>query len=188
MFNEVDWNSYLESYKSLLSETSLIQTVSEISQLISSTSKDDGTVLFFGNGASASLAAHAALDFTKQAEVRSQVFHDPSYITAISNDAGYDNWMAVSLKLYGRQQDCAVFISVSGESECILRGAREAKSLGMKIITLTGKSPQNSLRSMGDVNLHVPSDAYNIVEGVHSILLTGCVDSIIGKSVYSVTL
>lgn len=169
-----------------MSEPSLIQTVSEISQLISSTSKNEGTVLFFGNGASASLAAHAALDFTKQAKVRSQVFHDPSHITAISNDAGYENWMASTLKLYGKQQDCAVLISVSGESECILRGAKEAKSLGMKIITLTGKSPNNSLKSIGDVNLHVPSDAYNIVEGVHSILLTGCVDSILGTSIYDV--
>lgn len=188
MFNEADWNIYLETYKSLLSEPSLSQTVSEITQLISSTSKNEGTVLFFGNGASASLAAHAALDFTKQAKVRSQVFHDPSYITAISNDGGYDNWIAATLKLYGKHQDCVVFISVSGESECILRGAREARSMGMRIVTLTGKGSDNSLKSLGDVNLHVPSEAYNIVEGVHSILLTGCVDSIIGASEYGVSL
>lgn len=186
MFRETDWTDYLDTYKNLLSEPSLLQRAAEIAQLITSTSKDGGTVLFFGNGASASLAAHAALDFTKQAKVTSRVFHDPSYITAISNDAGYANWIAATLKFYGKPQDCAVFISVSGESDSIVRGAKEAKLMGMKIITLTGKSPNNSLRSIGDVNLHVPSDAYNIVEGVHSIILTGCVDSIIGKSIYSV--
>lgn len=186
MFNESDWTNYLESYRSLLSDLSLVQKVSDISQLISSTSNSGGTVLLFGNGASASLAAHAALDLTKQAKVRAQVFHDPSHITAISNDAGFENWIGVTLRLYGGPEDCAVFISVSGESECLVKGAAVAKSMGMKVVTFTGKSVTNSLKSIGDLNLHIPSHAYNVVEGMHSILLTGCVDAIIGDAVYSV--
>lgn len=186
MFSNSEWSEYIETYRSLLSDSSIVEKISSIAELIDHRSQNGGTILFFGNGASASLAAHAALDFTKQAKVKSQVFHDPSYITAISNDAGYDNWIDVTLGLYGRPQDCAVFISVSGESECIIRGAYKAKSMGMQVIALTGKNPNNSLQAIANINLHVPSDAYNIVEGMHSILLTGCVDSIIGKSVYSV--
>lgn len=188
MFNDSEWAEYIETYRSLLSDSSIVEKISSIAELINSCSQNGGTILFFGNGASASLASHAALDFTKQAKVKSQVFHDPSYITAISNDAGYDNWIDVTLGLYARPQDCCVFISVSGESECIIRGAQKAKSLGIPVIAFTGKNPNNSLQAIANQTLHIPSDAYNIVEGMHSILLTGCVDSVIGESVYSVDL
>ena len=188
MFSSQDWASYFGTYRDLLSNPSIIEAAKSIASLLHSTSQNEGTVMFFGNGASASLASHAALDFTKQAKVRSQVFHDPSYLTAISNDAGFENWIVTTLDFYSKPNDCVVFISVSGESECLLRGAQKARDLGLKVVTLTGKEPGNSLSQLGDLNVHVPSQAYNIVEGLHSVLLTGCVDSIIGKSVYDVAL
>ena len=188
MFSAKDWASYFGTYKDLLSHPSIIESVTSMSSLLHSTSQNKGTVMFFGNGASASLASHAALDFTKQAKVRAQVFHDPSYLTAISNDAGFDNWIVTTLDFYSKPNDCVVFISVSGESECLLRGAQKARELGLKVVTLTGKNPDNSLSQLGDLNVHIPSHAYNIVEGLHSILLTGCIDSIVGKSVYDVAL
>jgi len=64
----------------------------------------------------------------------------------------------------------------------MLVGANKAKSLGLDIITLTGFSPNNPLRKLGDINLWVDSDAYNIVEMTHHIWLLAIVDYIILKS------
>ena len=55
-------------------------------------------LIFAGNGASASISSHGAVDFTKQAGVRSITFSDANMITAFSNDYGYDNWMVKSLR------------------------------------------------------------------------------------------
>ena len=50
---------------------------------------NNGRLIFIGNGASASLASHAATDFTKQAKIPSIAFNDHNLITALSNDYGY---------------------------------------------------------------------------------------------------
>ena len=55
---------------------------------------NEGKLIFIGNGASASLASHAATDFTKQAKIRSVAFNDHNLITALSNDYGYQNWVS----------------------------------------------------------------------------------------------
>ena len=53
-----------------------------------------GKVVFAGNGASAAIASHVALDFTKQAGVRSVALHDPGLITVFINDFGGDFWLS----------------------------------------------------------------------------------------------
>ena len=78
-------------------------------------------------------------------------------------------------------------VSVSGESPNIIEAAKYAKSRKVKVVTFTGKSANNSLKSLGDHNFWVDSDAYNIVEGIHMIWITTVVDMIIGNSVYSVS-
>jgi len=58
-------------------------------------------------------------------------------------------------------------------------GAKKAKYMGLKVITLTGFLPNNPLRKLGDVNLWVDSKAYNIVEMTHNVWLLSVVDYII---------
>ena len=81
----------------------------------------------------------------------------------------------------------AVFISVSGESPNVVEAAKYAKSQQRKILTFTGKSRNNSLKQLGDINFWVDSSAYNIVECIHMTWITTMIDMIIGKSVYAVS-
>ena len=54
------------------------------------------------------------------------------------------------------------------------------------MVTFSGKSIENSLKSIGDINFWVDSRAYNIVECIHMIWVTTVIDSIVGKAEYEV--
>ena len=48
-----------------------------------------------------------------------------------------------------------------------INAAIEAKKLGLKVVTFTGRSKENTLKKQGDLNFWVDSHAYNIVECIH---------------------
>ena len=57
----------------------------------------------------------------------------------------------------------------------------------MKVVTFTGRNKENKLRSEGDVNFWVDSNAYNIVECIHMIWITTVIDAIVGSAEYEVS-
>ena len=144
-------------------------------------------MMLAGNGASASIANHFALDFTKQARVRSISFSDSSFITAYGNDYGYENWVMKAVEHHGREGDAVILISSSGRSPNIFKAAGGAKNMGFPVVTFTGFEKDNPLKCRGDINFWVNSRSYNIIESVHAFWLAATCDLIIGKSEYSVT-
>ena len=153
---------------------------------IENTHKDNGRLIFIGNGASASLSSHAATDFTKQAKIQSITFNDHNLITAFSNDYGYEFWISKALEYYSKTNDMVIFISVSGESKNLINGMKFAKNQNMKTGSLTGSNKENTLRKNTDVSLWVDSKAYNIVECIHTIWITLIIDMFVGNPEYSV--
>ena len=153
---------------------------------IENTHKDNGRLIFIGNGASASLSSHAATDFTKQAKIPSIAFNDHNLITAFSNDYGYEFWISKALEYYAKTNDMVIFISVSGESKNLINGMKFAKNQNMKTGSLTGSHKENTLRKNTDVSLWVDSKAYNIVECIHTIWITLIIDMFVGNPEYSV--
>ena len=143
-------------------------------------------MILAGNGASAAIAAHAAIDFTKQAGIQAVCFNEPSLITAFSNDCGYEHWIQQALEFYSQPEDVIVLISSSGRSPNIVNAARYAKRVGNPLVTFTGFSRENPVKLLGDINFWVDSQAYNIVENTHSIWLMMVCDLFIGKIQYSV--
>lgn len=127
-------------------------------------------VALVGNGGSAAIAAHMQNDLCCAVGVRALVFNDPPLLTALSNDFGYATAFERALDLWGQDCGLLVAISSSGRSENILRAASTARKRGARVLTLSGFGPDNPLRTMGEVNFHVPSRSYGVVEVVHSIL------------------
>lgn len=142
------------------------------------TSTRGGKVIVVGNGASAAIASHVSVDLTKTAGVRAVSFNDADLITCFSNDYGYEHWVEEALKAYADAKDLAVLISSSGKSPNIVNAARQAKSMGLKVITLSGFRPDNPLRQLGDLNLWIDSEEYNIIETVHQSWLLSAVDKL----------
>ena len=170
-----------------LSNVNVNKQIIDAKEIILETKRLGGKVMFAGNGASASIANHASLDFTKQGKVRSVNFNESAFITAFANDFGYENWLQKSVEVYGDKGDTLVLISCSGTSPNVVNAAKFAKREKKinKIITFTGNDKNNKLLKLGDINFWVDSKAYNHIENVHQILLLSLVDLIIGKAVYS---
>lgn len=135
-------------------------------------------ILLVGNGGSAAVASHVAVDLTKTAGVRAVAFSDNSLLTCLANDCGYEHWVEKALEFYAEPGDVAVLISSSGKSLNIVNGAIAAKARGLRVVTLTGFDADNPLRNLGELNLWVDSRSYNVVEMTHHIWLVAVVDKI----------
>ena len=150
-----------------------------IKDVIIKAKKTNSRVLIFGNGGSAAIASHVSVDLTKNVKVKAINFNEADLITCFSNDYGYEFWAEKALEFFADKDDLVVLISSSGQSKNIINAALKAKEMSLGIITLSGFSKDNPLRSMGDINLWVDSKHYNTVENVHQAWLLSVVDYIV---------
>ena len=84
-------------------------------------------IIFIGNGGSAGIASHLAIDFSKNGGLRALAFNDPSALTCLGNDLGYENVFAKQLEFHARPGDLLIAISSSGTSPNILSAVKEAR-------------------------------------------------------------
>ncbi len=136
-----------------------------------------GKAMVIGNGGSAAIASHLQNDLCNAVGIRALAFQEPPRLTAISNDRGYGGVFEEPVELWASDGDLLIAISSSGQSANILRAVKAAQARGCHIITLSGFSAHNPLRSLGNVNLYVASQEYGYVEAAHSVLahfLTDC--------------
>lgn len=179
-------DDYWLRYKKLFFESRNDEAILNFRNSIANTFENNGRLIFMGNGASASLSSHAATDFTKQAKIPSIAFNDHNLVTALSNDYGYENWVSKAIEYYCKKNDMLIFISVSGESENLINGIKYAKKRNIKTASLTGSKENNTLKINTDISLWVNSNAYNIVECIHTIWITLIIDMFVGSPEYSV--
>ena len=179
-------DDYWSRYQKILFDSRDDESILTLRNAIKDIHLKKGKLIFIGNGASASLASHAATDFTKQAQIQSIAFNDHNLITALSNDYGYENWVSKALEFYSDPIDMIIFISVSGESKNLLKGLKYANENSMCTASLTGSDSMNSLRTNSKYSLWVNSNAYNIVESIHTIWITLIIDLFVGTPEYSV--
>jgi D-sedoheptulose 7-phosphate isomerase len=143
--------------------------------------RDQGRYAYFiGNGASASMASHFAADVAKNGRIFTQVFTDPSLVTAHGNDLGYEHVFGEPLRHRAHAGDLLVAISSSGKSPNILNGAAAAREKGVFIVTLSAMDPVNPLRRAGDLNFWVDAKTYGNAETSHAAILHHWMDVLIG--------
>jgi D-sedoheptulose 7-phosphate isomerase len=136
-------------------------------------------IMFIGNGGSAAISSHMAVDFWKNGRIRAVAFNDSSLLTCVGNDCGYGNVFEKPIEMFADAGDILVAISCSGRSENVLLGVRAARTKGCGVVTLSGFDGDNPLSSMGDYNFYVPSHAYGPVEVIHHSICHCILDAII---------
>lgn len=136
-------------------------------------------IILVGNGASAAISSHLAIDFTKAAGVRAINFNESSLLTCFSNDFGYENWVKEALNYYLLPKDIVILVSSSGKSKNVVNAAKYLKKRDNNLITLTGLNSNNPLKKYGKINFFVDSKNYNVVESVHLVILLGIVEELI---------
>ena len=150
----------------------------EIAKILRQIKDNKKKVILVGNGGSAAMASHVSVDLTKMCKIRAVNFNEADLLTCFSNDYGYENWVQKALSFYADKGDLLICISSSGESKNIINGAKFAKKMSCKVITLTGFDKQNKVRKIGHINLWLNSKNYNLIEMTHHTWLLSIVDFI----------
>jgi D-sedoheptulose 7-phosphate isomerase len=180
-------NNFFEKFNELLLKA--INSIDnnllvQAADLFKEVKKNGKKIIVVGNGGSAAIASHVAVDLTKAAGCRAITFNEADLLTCFANDYGYENWVEKAFNFYADKGDVVILISSSGTSKNIINGANWAKKNGLKVITLSGFNSDNPLRTIGDINLWLDSKGYNIVEMTHHIWLVAIVDYIVGNIEY----
>ena len=172
-------NTFFSDYfQSMFNHVKKIDTglLEACAQKVDATHRAGGKIILAGNGGSAAMASHVAVDFTKAAGRRAVNFNEANLITCFANDYGYENWLSEAVKAYADPADLVILISSSGQSPNIINAAKQSNEKGTDLVTLTGFSHDNPVRGMGSINLWADSTNYNFVEMTHHIWLLSIVD------------
>lgn len=142
------------------------------------TSRAGGTAYFAANGGSAATATHWVNDFVAGAYQPDQpgfravaLADNCATITALGNDAGYENVFVRQLQVMMEPRDLLCVLSVSGNSENVVRAADYARELGAATIGIVGMDGGRLLDRCG-IALHVPAtaDEYGPVEDAFAVV------------------
>ena len=180
------FSKYLNNFTSIISKTiitdnkqnnmSIDDGIREYLQIAKICTNDDGQIFFIGNGGSAGISSHMAIDYTKNGKLRSRALTDGSALTCIGNDIGFDSIFSEQLIFYSKPNDLLIAISSSGNSKDIINAVNYAKLNKLKVVTFSGFKADNNLRALGDINFYVNSMEYGTVEIGHSLLLHAALD------------
>lgn len=128
-----------------------------------------------GNGGSAATASHFANDFVKGLSVegrkrfKAMALNDGiPIVTALGNDYDYSRCFSEQLKNYGTAGDILVVYSGSGNSANVVKAAEYARSIGMKVISFTGRDG-GKLDKLSDIDCIAPTDCMEEIEDVHMV-------------------
>lgn len=150
--------------------------------------KNDGRILFCGNGGSAADAQHLAAELSgryllNRPALDAEALHvNTSALTAIANDFSYETFFSRQVEAHGRPGDTLVAISTSGGSANVVKAAEAARRKNMRVIAMTGE--RNSLLAgMADVVLAVPTAETPRIQEMH-ILIGHTLCEIIEKSLF----
>jgi D-sedoheptulose 7-phosphate isomerase len=136
-------------------------------------------LMFIGNGASSAIASHQSVDYWKTGGMRAIAFNDAALLTCLGNDFGYPSVFEKPVAMFADAGDVLMAISSSGRSENIIRAVRAARDKACPVVTMSGFSPDNPLRHLGEVNFYVPSKSYGHVEVTHLSLSHCLLDTIV---------
>jgi D-sedoheptulose 7-phosphate isomerase len=168
------WRTEMDEHRKTVEATahSAEQAFCQVVALLERSIRDGGKILLFGNGGSAADAQHIAAELVVRYKsdrlpiAALALTTDSSTLTACANDLGYDTIFARQVEALGRPGDVAFAISTSGKSPNVLRGLRQAKSMGLFTVGLTG-GIGGEMREHGDALIVVPTTVTSRIQEMH---------------------
>jgi D-sedoheptulose 7-phosphate isomerase len=133
-------------------------------------------VFLCGNGGSAGNAIHLANDFlygiskTHGSGLRVNALPaNPSVLTCLANDQGYDEIFSLQLAVQGRRDDVLIALSGSGNSPNIVKALEQAKKMGIRTYAILGYKGGKA-KAMADVPIHFAVDDMQISEDLQLVV------------------
>lgn len=126
--------------------------------------RSGGRVWSAGNGGSMCDAMHFAEELSgryrhDRPALAAIAFSDPSYLTCVGNDYGFDHVFSRAVEAHCKPGDVLVLFSTSGSSKNILAAAEAAKAANVTVLGLTGKA-ESPLAARCDICLATPGGQY----------------------------
>ena len=153
--------------------TGYLDLVNEAGMRLAQIIKQGNKVLLAGNGGSAADAQHFAGEIVgrflmeRNAIPALSLCVDPSVMTCIGNDYGYEEVFARQVQGLGKEGDAFIGISTSGNSENIIRAITEARKKNMFVVGFLGKDG-SKIKDLCDVALVVPSNSTPRIQEIHT--------------------
>ncbi|KDM91234.1 D-sedoheptulose 7-phosphate isomerase [Photobacterium galatheae] len=155
-----------------ISDEKNLADIEAAAKLLAESFKQGGKVLSCGNGGSHCDAMHFAEELTGRYRDNRPGYpgiaiSDPSHLSCVSNDFGYEYVFSRYLEAVGAKGDVLFGLSTSGNSGNILKAIEAAKAKDMKVIALTGKDG-GKMAGLADVEIRVPHFGYaDRIQEVH---------------------
>jgi D-sedoheptulose 7-phosphate isomerase len=147
-------------------------------------------LLVCGNGGSLCDAMHVAEEFTGQFRSKRKALPaialaDPSHITCVANDMGFAEVFSRGVEAFGSEGDVLLILSTSGNSANVVKALEAAKSIGVKVVCLLGKTGGN-LKGLGDLEFIVQGFKYSDrIQEIHMTLMHIVIEACENRLFYS---
>lgn len=154
-----------------LSDPSKLDAIEKAADCLVDALQQGKKILSCGNGGSHCDAMHFAEELSgryreNRPALAAMAISDPSHITCVSNDFGYNYIYSRFIEGLGNQGDVLVGISTSGQSANIIEAVKAAQEKGMKVVLLTGKDG-GALAGMGAIEIRV--DHFGFADRIQEI-------------------
>jgi D-sedoheptulose 7-phosphate isomerase len=167
-------NSLLQAQETLttfMSSQSNLDDIQKAVELLTNAYQSKRRVFSCGNGGSMCDAMHFAEELTgryrkDRAALAATAIADPSHMSCVANDFGYDKVFSRYIEGWGESGDILLAISTSGNSPNVLNAVSEAKKRGMHIIGLSGKTG-GELKKLAEPCLIVESSITDRIQEIH---------------------
>ena len=141
-----------------------LENVEAAARLMAAALLDEKKIIACGNGGSHCDAMHFAEELSgryrqNRRALAAIAISDPSHITCVGNDYGYDFVFSRFVEGLGNHGDVLLGISTSGNSANVIRAVEAARTRGMKVVLLTGKDG-GKLAGLADVEIRVSHFGY----------------------------
>ena len=148
----------------------------EVGRRMAECLRGGGKVLAFGNGGYAADAQHLAGALVgrflrdRPALSALALSSDPSVVSAIANDMGYESVFRRQVEAHGRRGDVALGITTSARSASVVQGLQAARERGLVTVALTGGGG-GRLAGLVDYLVAVPDEQTARVQEVHAMVV-----------------
>ena len=160
----------------ILINEDLIGQIQQASNLIFQVIKNDSKIFSCGNGGSMCDATHFAEELSgrfreNRKGLPSIAISDPSFLTCVANDFGFEYVFSRYLEANARKGDLLLAISTSGKSKNVLNACQYCKKHDIKLITLTGKE-NSEISKYADIDISTPNGRYSDrVQEIHTLII-----------------
>ena len=183
--DEVWQNALREAHTTLqkfMGDPAQIEKCIRFSKMLVDTVKNGGNLFSCGNGGSHCDAMHFAEEFTgryrkDRRPIGALALGNPSHVTCVSNDYGFEHIFSRELEGLGRKGDLLIGLSTSGNSPNVVNAFLKARELKIKTVGLLGRGG-GKLKEISDLAIIVPAETSDRIQEMHIKLLHTVIETV----------